>query len=496
MVLILLALVAQGIQIWKCSTSPMFHFPHAFRNSDMFATRVWAESILEQGWTNPQPYHPETTWMQRIGTQSEWEAWWGGREIFQQSPLYAYLVAAFLAFSDDFIYLHVFQGLCAVLLFVLIGRIAAHIAQNEWAGLAGFMIAATYAPYYAYSWEIVRDLLSWVITASLILLLCNMESAMKTLRQSVMRALGIGICLGLGLLTRELFAVLIPIVWAATFWAFRRQHKLGAWAVVIVGTLAMLAPLMVRNAAVGAPVLSTSNRFAEAFIQGNSASSHPYFFVIPRDTRAIFEQSGGKAWPVVKATLATHPSVSSWLALVGSKFLSLMDPFESPDNVSFRYMERISPFVQWGIRHWMIITPGLIGLIISLFRKDIRHWPLWIIVPALIGAIVVAIPLSRYRQALALLWIPWTVYFAFCLAKHAQRGEWPRVVVLTLCLVTGWILSLGYLSRCPPQFQDRPTEYAVAADVYRKLNRPEDAERMRGILRQRFPSFPSGPRRD
>jgi 4-amino-4-deoxy-L-arabinose transferase-like glycosyltransferase len=490
MALIVLALFTQGIQIWKCSTSPLAHFPDVFRNSDMFATKAWARSILEQGWTNPEPFHPETTWMKRIGTQAEWEAWWGGREIFQQSPLYAYLVAAFLTFGNDLIYLHAVQGLCAVLLFALIGWITAHITRNQWAGLVGFGIAAAYAPYYAYSWEIVRDLLSWVITALLIVLLCKLKSVVKTSNHAPALALAIGFCLGAGYLTREVYAVLIPLVWAVTFWVFHRHRKRPAWMAVVLGTLVALAPLMVRNMAVGAPLLSSSNRFAEAFIQGNAASSHAYFFVIPRDTRAILDKTAGKPWPLVKATLQTHPSISSWFAHQGSKFLSLMDPFESPDNVSFPFVEQISPFVKWGIRHWMIITPGLIGLLISLIRMDIRHWPLWIVLPALIGAIAVAIPLSRYRQAFAVLWIPWTVYFGFCLIQHLRRRDWPRAVGLTLCLVAGWTLSLGPLSRCPPQFRDRPSEYAVSVDVYRKLGRADEAEQMLKVLREKFPAFP------
>jgi hypothetical protein len=258
----------------------------------------------------------------------------------------------------------------------------------------------------------------------------------------------------------------------------------------------VLIPLAVRNVSAGAPLLSTSNRFAEAFIQGNAASSHPYFFVIPRDSRAILEQSGGKSWAVVMATLATHSSASSWFAHQGSKMLSLMDPFESPDNASFSFMERYSPFVKWGIRHWMIITPGLIGFLTSLIRRDTRQWPLWIVLPALIAAIVIALPLSRYRQALAVLWIPWTVYFALILVQRTRQRAWPRIVAMVLCLVAGWALSLGPLSRCPPQFRDRPTEYAVSVDVYRKLNRPEEAERMWEMLRQKFPSFPVAPTRE
>src|SRR5688572_13892948 len=110
-VAVVCALAAQGFHIWKCATSPLFYFSEVFRNSDMFTTRVWARSILEQGWMNPDPHHPQTTWMQKVGTPAQWEAWWGGRQIFQQSPLYTYVVAAFLAFSNDLIYLHIFQGL-------------------------------------------------------------------------------------------------------------------------------------------------------------------------------------------------------------------------------------------------------------------------------------------------------------------------------------------------------------------------------------------------
>jgi hypothetical protein len=94
-----LALGAQGIHIWKCANSPVFFFPEVFIDSDMYTTRVWAKSILEQGWTNPEPHHPYTFWMTKIGSRAQWEAWWGGQQIFQQSPLHAYIVAAFLSFS-------------------------------------------------------------------------------------------------------------------------------------------------------------------------------------------------------------------------------------------------------------------------------------------------------------------------------------------------------------------------------------------------------------
>jgi hypothetical protein len=292
-----------------------------------------------------------------------------------------------------------------------------------------------------------------------------------------------------------MYALVIPLVWGAALWSLYRQRLTRAWLPLVLGTFVPLVPLMVRNVTVHAPLFSTSNRFAEAFIQGNSASSHPYRFVIPSDTRAIMEESGGKPWPLVKATLATHPSVSSWFALQGSKFLSLMDPFEPSDNVSIPFMGRISPFVKWGIQHWMIITPGLIGLLISLLRRDTRHWPLWVVLPALLGALVVAIPLSRYRQALAVIWIPWAVYLAVWLVHHTRQRQWGWVGALVMCVALGWVLSLGPLSRCPPDQRERPAEYALSASLYQKMKRPDEAERMQTVLREKFPNFEVVPER-
>lgn len=463
----------------------MFYFPYYFHDSDMFTTRVWARTILDQGWINPDPYHPYSGWMKEAGSFDQWKEWWGGLQVYQQSPLYAYLFAGFLWFSDDLIYLHVFQALCAVLLFVLIGRITVYLTGNQWAGLAAFAIAAAYAPFYAYSWALLRDLVSWLITASLIVLLCELDSRLKTPRRVFGLMFAIGLCLGVGLLAREVYSLLIVLVWGATLWWLHRYQKIKAWPAIALGTIVALTPLIIRNITVKAPPLSTSNRFAEGFILGNSASSHPYVFEIPSDMGPILKASGGKAWPVVTGTLSTHPSVVNWLTFQGSKFLSLMDPFETPDNVSFPFMERFSPLVKWGLKHWMIITPGLLGLALGFLRGDTRHWPLWVILPPLLGAIVVALPLSRYRQALAVLWIPWAVYFAFCLLQYARQRNTIRVAVLAVCLVSGWSLSLGPLSRCSAEELDRSLEYALAEGIYQKANQVEEAESMRRILREK-----------
>ena len=140
----------------------------------MYANVKWADSIREQGWLNPHPYHPYVNWMQSIGTQDEWVRWWGGDQIFQQSPLYAYFLAAMFALSDKVLYVHLVQAILGMALCVLLGLIAGRLSVDRRAGWIAFGIAALYAPFYAYSWALLRDILAWVITATLLLALIEL----------------------------------------------------------------------------------------------------------------------------------------------------------------------------------------------------------------------------------------------------------------------------------------------------------------------------------
>lgn len=482
------AILAQAIHLWACAASPLFYFPYVFVDSDMFTTRLWAQTILDQGWLNPHPHHPYTHWMREVAPMADWEKWWGGPQIFQQSPLYAYVVAAFLAASGDLLFLHLFQGLCAILLFALLGRITFRLTGSRWAGLAAFAVASGYAPFAVYSWMLLRDLFFWVVTAALLTLLHELRSGPSRGRALTLAFL-VGLGLGVGLLLREVYALLIPILWGAVLITLRRSERLAGGIAVILGTFLALAPLLIRNTQVHAPLFSSSNRFAEAFIQGNSVEAHPFLFVIPDDTGPILRQTGGRPWPVIKAALATHPSVGSWARLQASKLLSLLDPFESYDNISIAFMERFSPLVRFGWKHWMLITPGLCGALLSLVKRDTRHWLHWMLLPCLVAPLLIALPLSRYRQTLALLWIPWAVYFAAWVLQQMQQRQWKSVASVLAAVVVGWALSLGPLSRCPAAFRDRPNEYELAAQVYDRMHQPENAAEMRQIAKRLTPTF-------
>jgi 4-amino-4-deoxy-L-arabinose transferase-like glycosyltransferase len=333
---------------------------------------------------------------------------------------------------------------------------------------------------------ILRDMLAWFITGALLLVLVELQQGAASVRARRWLSVGAGVLLGLGFLTRESFFLIVPLVWAIAGWLlWRRKEKLNA-AVVVGVTVLTLLPLIVRNASVGAPLLSTSNRFAEAFIQGHARGTQASSFVIPRETRQILERSQGRSLAVVRETLATHEHPGTWFKLMGAKLLMLVDPYESPDNISFYFMERISPVIRLGLEYWMIVVPGIGGLIMSLAKRDQRHLWLWLLLPTLIAGVILGVALSRYRQILAVVWIPWAGYFLYHVWFYAKENT-KRAAWMAGACVAGWLLVLGPLARVPRETYERDAEYSMAAQVYDAIRQPEKAAEMRAILQQHFP---------
>src|SRR5207244_1386576 len=130
----------------------------------------------------------------------DWVRWWGGEATYQQSPLYAYLISTFQRFTNDLIYIEIFQAAISVLLCVLLGFLGFELTQSKAGGWIAFVIAGAYAPFYAYSFALLRDSLSWAITAGLLLSLTRLQQvSWQELKASKVASLT-GVLLGLGFL--------------------------------------------------------------------------------------------------------------------------------------------------------------------------------------------------------------------------------------------------------------------------------------------------------
>jgi hypothetical protein len=124
-----------------------------------------------------------------------------------------------------------------------------------------------------------------------------------------------------------------------------------------------------------------------------------------------------------------------------------------------------------------------------VLRRDRAHFWLWLFLPILLASVLVGVPVSRYRQGLALLLIPWAACFFTHLVDCARTGQFRAAGLMAAGLVVGWSLSLGPLARHPRQQYERPTEYEIAIYVYEKLGDQAKANATRELIRQKFPNY-------
>lgn len=472
-----------GTHFLFCQRSTLQLLDVFFADSDMHANLMWAKGIREQGWLNPAPYHPWNNWMQTSAPYSQWVEWWGGPQIFQQPPLYAYLLSLFV---QRLVLMRIFQALLSIGTCIFIGLFTARLSGSI-AGWLAFWLAVLYAPFYAYSWPFLHDGLAWFVTAALLWALSELTHAAWPSDRARRFAWVAGVLLGLGFLTRESYVLLIPVVLAAlASLGWRRDWSMVARVGMVI--FLTVSPLLIRNWVVQAPLLSTSNRFAETFIHGNAGSTNPYVLSSPPETARILYRSRGRPLPVIWETIASHPrGVRGWMRLQLRKLLSLLDPYELPDNLSFYFVARISPMVRLGLRYWMILPPALAGLFLSVQRRERAYFWLWLLLPIFLLSFLVGFPISRYRQSLTIFLIPWAAYFAVSFGVWIRRREFHKAAYYGAALLVAWALILGPLSRQPSERYERPAEYLVSAEIFHRLGEEQKAQEMLGLVRQRFP---------
>jgi len=299
-----------------------------------------------------------------------------------------------------------------------------------------------------------------------------------------------GVLLGLGLLAKETYLVIIPVAWTAlALFAWRRR----CWKILfplVAATLLTISPLVIRNLSVGAPAFSSSNRLAETFLQGNTGTAHPYKATIPVELGAILYQTQGRPWPMFRAAVASHrDGIWGWLRLQFLKFLSLFDPYESPDNLSFYFVRHISPLVRFGLRYWMILPLGLAGLVLGIWKRERTHIWIWLLLPIFFVNLFVGIPLSRYRQSVMIFFVPLAAYFLSQLAASIERRDFRSALYGVVAVCAAWALILGPLSRQPRAEYERRLEYLFSAQIFYRLGDQQREKAAEDEIRQKFPGF-------
>ncbi|HSF32453.1 MAG TPA: glycosyltransferase family 39 protein [Candidatus Tectomicrobia bacterium] len=462
-----LGLIVRLAHFQTLTETAFLKIPLVFTQSDMYAYWQWARSISAGDLFGRATYHPYFEWMQAMAPLETWFRWWGGKEIFQQAPLYPYWLAGIRAVSNNSIEFAIFIQLVLGALQPLVMYCLARRIFNVHAGLVAAAMTAFYGPFIFQQGALLRDWIPPVLEPLALLALLKAQASKRRVDWCLA-----GLTLGLALLAKETILLFLPVALGWILLANRAAIKqaVTAMGLVAFGLLLILSPLVVRNAMVGAPLLAISNRAAEGFIEGNTADSFPLGLFHPPSMKMILERSNGRMFSVIKEILHTYAG-NPWrfVHVQLLKLRGIADPFEIPNNLNFSYGLEISPILRFTLGYGVIVPLAVVGFLCSL-----RGWRTHILL-CLFGLTAVAglmstIILGRYRLTLVPVLIVYAAITPLMLINMMRQRQWVRamalpVLIMGVTLIQNWLLPIPILRAIPALAIHRP-EYLLSARVY------------------------------
>jgi len=460
-----IGLVLRLVYFWTISDSAILQHHSIMTEADDHAFFQWAQRILSGDWLGRDTYHPYFSWMQGMAPLDTWYQWWGGKEVFHQSPFYPYFLALLLGISKSSVgFVFFVQLILGSLQTLIIYWLGARLF-NARTGLVAAALTALYGPFIFHEGLMLRDWIPPLIEPLALLLLLRA----RDLGRGWVLA---GAAIGLAIASKETSLLMIPI---AILWLiyeyrteWRRMFRTGALAAT--GMIAVLSPIYLRNAIVGAPILSLSTRGAEVVATGmtNWNQTRP---------KQVMEESQGRTESLALKIFQSYKN--QWRELISkivSRLKSTIDTFENPDNISFAYGQSVFPVLKFLPGYWMIFPLGLAGIIISLgsWRKYVL---IFLYGFASLSSLLVTVVRARYRLTFSVLLI---LFAAFALTKLAaavksrkyREATLVTVLVVMVCACQQFISSS---LAATANHGVRATDYLAAARAYVQSERFERA---------------------
>jgi 4-amino-4-deoxy-L-arabinose transferase-like glycosyltransferase len=403
---------------------------HLWEQSDMYFFHEWGKRVAAGDLLGaPRPYHrwhgevaqevhrrehPGEPFGDRQG-QALWNRWLGTRAYYQD-PLYAYLLGASYRVLgprvEPILLAQAGMGLAVAALVFALGW----MLDGPWTALVAGLMAALYAPLIFYEGTLLRGVLQALLSLALI---AAAQQALASARPGRWW-LAAGLAGGLLGMTHSTGLALVAALGGLLAWRERGRRRWRSLAVFAAGVCAALAPFAVRNVAVGLPPLVAPAYGPVNFIVSNAADRNPWLgFPISAQTDEILQATGGGLLPVIRATLATHPNVASWLALELEKVLVFLNWRETVDNINFAYYLLQAPLVSAvGVRFALVPPLALMGLLLAGRQRLRENTPLLLGLASGVMIAVVFFTSSRLRLTTALLVIP---FAALAVVEAARR---------------------------------------------------------------------------
>src|SRR6185295_9203516 len=197
---------------------------------------------------------------------------WIGRDVFYQAPLYPYFLGViYKLFGHSLLTVRIIQAMVGSASCALIGAATCRLVSRNAGLLAGFALAL-YAPAIFFDGLIQKSVLDVFFVCLILWLLSKVVIADRGVLGTW---IGLGLAIGGLSLTRENALVLVAVVLA---WMLARlrapvRHRAAAAAAFVAGVAVVLAPVVVRNMAVGGGFHLTTSQFGPNLYIGNNPRS-------------------------------------------------------------------------------------------------------------------------------------------------------------------------------------------------------------------------------
>lgn len=314
---------------------------------------------------------------------------WGPEAAFH-SPIYPILVGLVLRLTgDSLIAVLIVQNLLGIATALLILVWIRRLAGSAWIRWTVLALLVTSSPWFTHEWRL------FPVTAAMTVELLLLEAAYRLFRRRTATgknrkpvpygvadhalAAGFGVLLGLLLLLRPNFLLLVPVA-AAAGWLAASRGKLSrlfpVYWLLIPALLA--APFVVRNHGL-AGAWSLSANSGITFYQGNNPLATGGYSRVAGvsadvtrqnlDAQRLAGEDTGAAgadrhwWREGTSFLLTHPLRAA--GLWGRKLLLFLGPVETGGDIPFSFERRRVPLLAvFGVTGFsLVLALGLIGLL-------------------------------------------------------------------------------------------------------------------------------------
>lgn len=485
--IIAVSLLVRVSYFLQLSSGPCI-WQHQWAESDMAFFDSWARHIAAGDWLGREPLHPCHVWHVAVAEEyfkihpeqaaaygfsassdthrpaaiKLWNEWYGQTQ-FHQEPLYPYLLAVtYKVFGPDVRWVFLWQMLGGVGSVVLVYLLARRYFGVLPAAMAG-LLAVLASPLLYYELILLRE--AFIILFTLLLAYLVTVSLDKA---SWKWWLLTGAVMGLALLLKSSFALFVgPAILVVALLNVRNPKALlRSVGPMIGGIVLLLIPLLARNAAVGAPLLSSSSVGPVTFVTSNTAEYRAQygFDIEPHEIADIMGRSQGRFGPAMKLTLATHMVPASYIDLIGRKFALAWSWYEMPLNENFYYYRMHADILKLPGTFAILGSLGAIGMILAL-PKLRQAWPLYLALFSTLLTMLIFYVLSRFRAPMTAALIPFAGFAVIQIYTWIGQRRLRPFAATAVGLVAVFVL-INYYARPDHSSLIRPQDFYAPLEFY------------------------------